>query len=222
MTTHHGLTLFELSGRGGCRFSPYCWRSRYALAHKGLDARFEPVRFTGKEKISLSGHDRVPVLHDGTQWVGDSWEIACHIEDHYDGPSLFPGGRALARLVNDWIDTECHPLILRAIVGEIFSHLDAADRDYFRETRERRFGATIESVSLRQEEYLDRVRPKLVPFDNALREAPFLSGECPAYPDYVLAGTFEWVAKVSGAPIPEPRSRLSAWFERVRANGAAC
>ena len=39
--------LFELVGTDTDRpFSPYCWRTRMALAHKGLDTTSIPWRFT--------------------------------------------------------------------------------------------------------------------------------------------------------------------------------
>ena len=36
------------------RFSPYCWRSRLALAHKDLPVETIPWRFTEKEVLSPS------------------------------------------------------------------------------------------------------------------------------------------------------------------------
>jgi len=209
-------TLFELCGRSDVRFSPYCWRTRYALAHKGVAARREPVRFTDKHRIAASGYDRVPVLRDGDEWIGDSWAIAVHLEDRFPGDTLFPGGRGLARLVNTWVDRELHPLILRAILGDIFERIDPADRDYFRRSREERLGGSIESFAARREEFLEQLGPKLAPFETALDETPFLGGGSPAYPDYVLAGTFEWVARASTAALPEPGSRLAEWFGRLR------
>ena len=42
--------LFELCGADPeLVFSPYCWRVRLALAHKGLDWQSRPIRFTDKE-----------------------------------------------------------------------------------------------------------------------------------------------------------------------------
>jgi glutathione S-transferase len=78
------------------RFSPYCWRARLALAHKGLEVETLPWRFTDKAAIADSGQDRVPVLRDEARVVSDSWRIAEYLEDAYpDRPSLFggPGGR---------------------------------------------------------------------------------------------------------------------------------
>ena len=97
------VVLYELVGKDDHRFSPYAWRIRMALAHKGLEAELVPCKLTEKEKIAFSGQDRVPVLKDGETIVSDSWRIACCLEDRYpDRPSLFgcPVGRGVARLAN--------------------------------------------------------------------------------------------------------------------------
>ena len=90
--------LYDLAGADpDRRFSPYCWRSKLALAHKGLAVETIPWRFTEKDAIAFSGQCRVPVLVDGETTVFDSWSIATYLEDTYpDRPSLFggAGGRA--------------------------------------------------------------------------------------------------------------------------------
>lgn len=58
------------------RFSPYCWRIRFALEHKHLDIETVACRFTDKGVIAFSGQDKVPVLVDGDNVVSDSWAIA--------------------------------------------------------------------------------------------------------------------------------------------------
>ena len=40
--------LYELQGRADKRLSPFCWRTRMALWHKGLEAEFIPVQFGQK------------------------------------------------------------------------------------------------------------------------------------------------------------------------------
>src|SRR3974390_869253 len=85
------LTLYELAAADPrLRFSPYCWKTRMALAHKGLEAERLPWRFTEKDRIAFSGQGRVPVLVDEGQPVADSWRIALHLEQRFpDRPSLF-------------------------------------------------------------------------------------------------------------------------------------
>ena len=111
------ITLYELVGRDDLRFSPYCWRTRFALAHKGLAFATVPVRFGDKQAIAFSGQERVPVLRDGDRIVHDSWTIACYLDEAYpDRPPLFASRaeRAMARLINSWADLEINPkFILR-------------------------------------------------------------------------------------------------------------
>src|SRR6185436_6817693 len=82
--------LYDLAGADPARrFSPYCWRTKLALAHKGLGVETVPWRFTEKDVIAFSGSKLVPVLVDGDCTVYDSWTIANYLEDTYpDAPSL--------------------------------------------------------------------------------------------------------------------------------------
>jgi glutathione S-transferase len=212
------ILLYELVGRDDRRFSPYCWRARMALAHKGVDAECLPVKFTEKAKIAFSGQKLVPILIDGARTVADSWAIACHLEDAYaDRPSLFggPSGRALARVVNHWVDRVVQPALIRPIIGDLFTIVHPDDRAYFRETREARFGASIEALHETRAEYLDAARRALEPARLALAEQPYLSGEAPAYGDYVLFGSLQWLRLVSPQPIIEPADPLHPWRERL-------
>src|ERR1700720_4002632 len=98
------LKLFELVGTDEARpFSPFCWRTRMALAHKGLSAESIPWCFTEKAAIAPHHSEKVPVLIDGESSVADSWAIANYLEDRYpERPSLFggAGGGAMGRMIN--------------------------------------------------------------------------------------------------------------------------
>jgi glutathione S-transferase len=134
------IVLHDLAGADpALRFSPYCWRTRMALAHKGLAVEAVPWRFTDKDAIAFSGQGRVPVIRDGETAVSDSWEIACYLEAHYpERPSLFGGtaGQAHARLINAWADAAVLGPTARLVVCDIFDAIDPKDRDYFRSSRE--------------------------------------------------------------------------------------
>src|SRR4051812_47152457 len=107
------LVFHERIGLDGRRISPFSWRLRYALAHKGIEAAVVPTRFAEVDRIrALSGQDLVPIIEDGGRVVHDTWSIACHLEDRYpDRPSLFGGdaGRGAARLVNIWSNMAVMP-----------------------------------------------------------------------------------------------------------------
>ena len=45
------ITLYDLCGQDDRRFSPFCWRTKYALAHKGLAFETVPVSFSAIKTI---------------------------------------------------------------------------------------------------------------------------------------------------------------------------
>src|SRR5260370_7584199 len=129
------LQLYDLAGADAARrFSPYCWRTRLALAHKGLPVETIPWRFTEKDTIARSGQGRVPVLVDGERWIADSWAIANYLQDTYpDRPSLFgpSTGQALPPSSSTLADT-LGASIFRFVALDILPHLPYKYRHYFR------------------------------------------------------------------------------------------
>lgn len=212
------ITLYELVGRDDLRFSPYCWRTRFALAHKGLDFGTVPVRFTDKQAIAFSGQERVPVIRDGDRTVADSWAIACYLDEAYpELPPLFasPGERAMARFINSWSDLQVNPSFILLVVRDVYDNIDERDRDYFLETREKRFGTTLDALHAARDECLPAARAALAPVRAVLADQPYISGDGPGYADYILMGTCQWVRMVSSCPIVEPGDPVHEWRERM-------
>src|SRR5579862_9281290 len=76
------IIMYDLAGADpDLRFSPYCWRTRFALAHKGMPVETIPWRFTETDAIAFSGQGRVPVIRDGDRVVNDSWSIAEYLDE---------------------------------------------------------------------------------------------------------------------------------------------
>ncbi len=212
--------LYDLAGEDpACRFSPFCWRSRLALAHKGLEVETVPWRFTERERLGFSGQGKVPVLVDAERVVADSWAIACWLEERYpDRPSLFcgEGGRAVSRFVNDWTDGALHPQVARMVVADIPPLLAPVDRSYFRESRERRFGMPLERVSADRAERVEAFRRDLLhPLRVTLGQQPWLSGDAPGYADHIVFGAFQWARVCSAFELLEPGDPVAEWRERV-------
>ena len=213
-------TLYDLAGEDpACRFSPFCWRTRLALAHKGLEVEAVPWRFTERDRLGFSGQDKVPVLVGGERVVADSWAIACWLEDRYpDRPSLFggEGGRAVSRFLNTWVDGALHPQVARMVVADILTVIAPGDRAYFRESRERRFGMPLERVSADRAERVQGFRRDLLhPLRVTLGQQPWLGGERPRYADYIVFGAFQWARVCSGFALLEEGDPVAAWRERV-------
>jgi glutathione S-transferase len=216
-----GRQLYDLAGaEAERRFSPYCWRTKLALMHKGLSFDTIPWRFSEKDVIAFSGQGRVPVLRDGDQVVSDSWTIANYLEDAYpDRPSLFrgDGGRAVTRFVNAGADGVLVIGILRLVITDIFAHLDEKDRGYFRESREQRFGVTLEAISADRDTSVLTFRKTLEPIRTVLAAQPYLGGTLPAYADYAVFGCFQWARCISSFSLLLKDDVVWAWRDRLLA-----
>ncbi len=212
--------LYELAGRDDRRFSPFCWRARFALAHKGLDVRTEPVRFTDKDKIAFSNQKLVPVLVDDNRVVPDSWAIANHLEDAYpEAPSLFGGGaaRPLTRFIADWVAGTVQPALFFCVAYDIWDHADPADRAYFRTSRETRLGRSLEEIRAERPRHAETLDRTLVPLRAVLAAQPWVAGEQPAYADYVVFAAFQWVRCISDFRFLAEDDPIRGWRDRVAA-----
>jgi len=213
------LKLFELVGTDEQRpFSPFCWRIRMALAHKGLDAASIPWRFTEKAAIAPHGSEKVPVLLHGESAVVDSWAIANYLEDQFpDRPSLFggEGGRAALRMINWWGDIAIVGGMFPLIVADIPGHLAPVDADYFRKTREARFGKPLEQVVAARDSAVTGFRKSLDPMRLTLRTQSYLGGDAPNYADYIVFGGFQWARVVSPFKLLADNDPVHAWRERL-------
>lgn len=213
------LKLFDLAGADdNRRFSPYCWRVKLALAHKGLLAETIPWHFTEKDRIAASGQGRVPVLVDGDKWIADSWTIANYLEDTYpDRPSLFGGGagRALSHFYVGWADTVLQAAMARLILRDVFDRVHPKDRAYFRQSREERYGQTLEQVVADRDKTLPAFRARLSPLRVALQGQPFLAGASPLQADYIVFGSFQWARTTSAFELLANDDVVHAWRDRM-------
>ena len=213
------LKLYELVGADAGRpFSPFCWRTRMALAHKGLSAETIPWCFTEKEAIAPHKSDKVPVLLDGETSVVDSWAIANYLEDSYpDRPSLFggEGGRAMARMLNWWGDLSIVGGIFPLIIADIPLNLKPVDAAYFRKTREARFGKPLEEIMSGRDKAVEGFRKSLDPLRLTLKTQQFLGGAAPNYADFIVFGPFQWARVVSKFKLLAEDDSVYAWRERL-------
>ena len=213
------ISLYDLAGaEANRRFSPFCWRARMALAHKGLAVETLPWGFTEKDRLPQPNAGRVPVIVDGGTVVHDSTAIADYLEEHYaDRPSLFGGetGRALARFVQNWTETVLQPGIIPLVVLDIHRHSRPQDQDYFRRSREERFGRTLEEVVGGREARLPAFRTTLDPLRRTVERHDFLSGRAPAYPDYIVFGAFQWARAISDFELLASDDPVRAWRNRM-------
>ncbi len=212
------IVLYDLAGADpDVRFSPYCWRTRFALAHKGLPVESVPWRFSDGAAIAFSGQGKVPVIQDEGTIVSDSWAIATYLEEQVPAPTLFGGGtgRAHALFVNAWADAVLVGGIARFIVRDMLDIIDPGDRDYFRSSREARFGATLEAVQAGRGDRVTAFRALLLPIRLVLRKQAWLGGAAPSYADHIVAGTLMWPYCASRFELLEQSDPVSQWHGRI-------
>lgn len=212
------ITLYDLAGaEEDRRFSPFCWRTRMALAHKNLAVETVPWRFTETDKIAFSSQGKVPVLVDGGKTVFDSWTIADYLDATYPDRPLLASQRerALAKFVGAWTDTVLHPGLARLIVADVWAHLHEKDKPYFRESREKRFGTTLEAFCADRESKLAAFRQSLTPLRTTLRGQPYLGGEAADYADYIVFGGFQWARCTSAVQLLAADDPIAAWRNRL-------
>jgi glutathione S-transferase len=183
------MTLYDLAGaEADRRFSPFCWRTRMALAHKGLDVETVPWRFTEKDRLPQPNGGRVAVIVDGDHVVHDSSAIAEYLEKRYpERPSLFgpDAAQALTRFVQNWTETVLQPGLIGFVVLDIYRHIGPEDQAYFRKSREERFGKKLEEVVKDRDTRLPAFRESLTPLRRTIEHQDFLAGAAPAYADYI-------------------------------------
>ena len=195
------LKLFELIGTDTARpFSPFCWRTRMALAHKGLLAETIPWCLTEKDAIAPHQSEKVPVLLDGDIAVVDSWTIANYLEDKYpDRPSLFggEGGRAVGCMLNWWGDvTVMAGLFPMIVVDTIFSQMnEPVDAAHFRKSREARLGKRLEEVAAGRDKTVEGFRELLqAAAADAERRKPISAGKSRTMPTISCSARSSWRA----------------------------
>lgn len=216
MTIKH----YELVGRDPNRpFSPHCWKSRLALGHKGLAFETVPVRFTEIPEIENGGQKTVPVIRHGENVIAGSFEIALYLRESYPDHSghLFRGEGAIAltRFVESWTNTQLHPWIMKWAAVDIHDMLDEKDQAYFRESREKRFGVTLEQLSEGREDSAGQLTRILAPLHLLLKQQPHIGGKGPAYADFIVFGAFQWLRVVSGWAMIAADDPVRPWLEAM-------
>jgi glutathione S-transferase len=212
------LTLYELGGRDGLRYSQFSWRTRMALAHKGLEAEIRPVAVHDKAAIAFSRQERVPILVDDNETIVDSWAIAEHLEHRSpELPSLFGGevGHGLSRFVNAFTDRVLVPAVAPLLMLDVTACVDDDDALHLRTQIETAFRGSLEDLAADRDQAVLRVRKLLDPVRSSLRSQPFLSGTHVAYADYVLFSLFQWARIVSSFPLLESSDPMTGWQERM-------
>ncbi|MEM6986103.1 MAG: glutathione S-transferase N-terminal domain-containing protein [Pseudomonadota bacterium] len=218
------LQMYDLCGEElDRRFSPYCWLVKLVAAHKGLAVDTVPLPFTDKESIAFADWKQLPVLTDGDTTVVDSWQIVHHLEQAYpDTPvAASPDALGQALLIKLIVEHTVMGPVLRSVILDIHNLLAPADAAYFRETREARFGSTLEDLQAGRESHRQTLQAVLGPFRATLKRQTWLSGESPGLADLLLFATFMWARSVSSFQLLNADDPVYVWRDAMLARYAS-
>jgi glutathione S-transferase len=212
------VILYELHGLEDRRYSLFSWRSRLALAHKGIEPEFIAVRISDKQAIAFSGQEKVPILRDGDEVIVDSWRIAEHLEARFpERASLFGGasGKALTRFVATFVDRQLLPKLAPMVMLDVTGVVDAEDGAHLRRQIETAFKRSLEELASSRDKDVVSFRRLLDPARVTLRTNEFLAGPSAAYADYALFSLFQWTRLASSFELLEDGDPLAAWRSRM-------
>lgn len=216
------ITLYELAGPNERHYSVFSWRTRLALAHKGLEWTSHGVKVTDKASIEFSGQKKVPILRDarpdGERIVFDSLRIAEYLESAYPNrPTLFGGetGQAMARFFNSWADRQLIATLFLSLMLENTQRVAPDDAAHIRAGVEVPTKKTLEEHAAGKDAAIKAFNRLLDPVRSTLRSTPYLGGSEPRYVDHILFSVLQWPRVTTSTPIVAPDDAVAAWFERM-------
>ena len=127
------LYLYELALDNGRSASPFVWRIRFALAHKGLPFETKYLGFIEIPGIHGGKFKTVPILEHGEMVLAESWDIAEYLDRAFPNqPLLFntPAELALVRFMDAWFMSEVMRKMFRVYVKDVHDAARAVDRPY--------------------------------------------------------------------------------------------
>jgi glutathione S-transferase len=213
------IQLYDLATKyPNIRFSPFCWRIKYALAHKELSWEEIPIRaLTEKNLLPTPNEGKVPVLVDDDQVVFDSWDIALYLEEKYPDQLLFDSSesRAQSLFVKNWTEAVLHILVSRMGILDFYETQTKDDQKVFRETRESRFGVVLEDWGSDPQRARVDFLKALEPLRQTLRSQKFMGGRTPNFSDYIMVGIFQWMRCGSRLKVFEESDDVFDYQERL-------
>ena len=213
------IQIYELCGADETNlFSPHCWKTRMSVAHKGLDHESIATPFTSVATVEGGDSRRVPVIRDGDTVVEESFKIAEYLDEKYpDSPKLLHSGvdKAMTNFIINWSQTQLHPLVARMAIMEIHDALAPADQEFFRTTREKMFGMSLEDFAIKMAATPDDLKKALVPLELTLKGQKFIGGDTPHFADYVVFGALQWLRICKGEAVLPQEGTVANWFNSL-------
>lgn len=213
------LLLYEHVAENGQIIDPYSWRIRLALAHMNIEVKTIPISlFKFREFFIKENLTKLPMVVDGDRKIATSWEVANYLERNFpEAPTLFGGevGAHLAKFVHSWVEKNLLKHLYALIGDRIYELLAINDRPLFEAFLRNEFNLRQDLLGYQKEEKLLKFRKSLDPFRLVMLDHPFLSGELPAYGDFIFYGPLKWAEEIYQGPLIESDDLVYLWKSRM-------
>lgn len=198
------------------RFSPYCWRVKFALLHKQLDFETVAVGLAEKKNYPDPDYGKLPILVDDGEIVCDSPVITSYLDRKYPARPLVAtdGERAFADFLTDWIAAAVYPALAPLTLIKVHALLDHETKVYFRTTREKRFNKTLEEIAT-DPAFAPRLEAAFGVLGAALGSRRFLGGASANLCDYIAVSPLMWRRMVTSEPACKLPAAVEDWMERM-------
>ncbi|KAF8555991.1 hypothetical protein OG21DRAFT_1410007 [Imleria badia] len=214
------IIFYDIPSKLGINaWSPNTWKTRYALNIKGVPYKTEWVEYPDIEALAKkigalptstradgTPYYTLPIINDPNtgKVIADSFLIAEYLDATYpDGNTLFPPGtKPLVAAFEGGIVSALGGIGLLQLAVSCYV-LNPSSAEYFRRTREAKFGQKIEEFSPEGPKRDADIAKGKEGFDAidgwlAKSEGKFVLGDTISYADGVLAGWLTWI-KITNA-----------------------
>ncbi len=214
------ITLYDLAARDkNVRFSPFCWLAKFGLLHKGLEFETVALGFLPKSAYPDPDYGKLPILKHGDELVRDSAKILSYLEKKFPEKPLIDGVEEQKRVdrYQSWLGEALFPALGPLMFHRVATALPADEAAYFTETREERFGKTLEDLAddpllpVKFQAALELLVPEL-------KKSDFLGGDQPDLSDYVAASPLMWQRSITHEKICTTPPRVTKWLEKLSAH----
>ncbi len=218
MARNNTIKLYDLVLASGVTLSPFVWRTKLALLHKGFEIDDVPVSYKGIKSIADGNQKRLPVIEDDGLIVPDSWKIAEYLDETYpDRPMLYrsQSEKNFARFLDGWMWRGMIHAWFSCFTLDQVKLVHDEDRDYVLDAHQNRiFKRPLEEVVADREQRLIEARPLLDPLRELLTQSKWLAGDEPNQIDYIALGNFLWGASLASHPPLAKDDPLMDWLDR--------
>lgn len=198
------------------RFSPFCWLAKFGMAHKGLEFDTVGLGFLPKSDYPDPDYGKLPMLKDGDHLIKDSANILAHLEQTYPDRPFSKDDAAKAKMarLQEWVGSSLFPAIGPMLFYRVANALNPEEKDYFKTTREERFGMPLEKLA-QNPELPAKMDAALKALELELGQGPFLGGDAPDLADYIAASPFMWQYSISSETLYKAPPAVEQWFARI-------